>query len=139
MSFTFTARSRFPRIAGRLKTELQQAIDETARLVVTLARAAAPVDTGALRASIHYVSLKRNTYHGAVATAQSHRPGVQIFPEVRPQGDLEAVVAVGVNYGIFLEFGTRRARAQPYFFSAFYSARVFFERRTIAAIERAQA
>lgn len=51
-----------------------------------LAREFAPVDTGALRASIQYA----------------------------PTGEMEAVVQDGVAYGVFQEFGTSRAPAQPF-------------------------
>lgn len=54
------------------------------------ARVRAPVDTGALRASI--------------STSAPSLSGVEVSIEVGPE----------VNYGAFVEYGTSRAGAQPY-------------------------
>ncbi len=57
------------------------------------AKKACPVDTGRLRASIVYGS-----------------------------GILEATVGTNVEYGPFIEHGTRKMRAQPFLFPAFEAA-----------------
>lgn len=71
----------------------------TARHLQVRARQLAPVDTGFLRNSI----------------------------EVLKTGDLSAVVFVGAEYGVYVEFGTRRMRAQPFFTPAADEARRYFE------------
>lgn len=63
------------------------AVAQTALLIESDAKQLAPVDTGRLRASIH--------------------------ADIAPNG-LSATVSDGTTYGIFVEFGTRRQRPQPF-------------------------
>jgi HK97 gp10 family phage protein len=65
------------------------------------AKAKAPVDTGALRASIYT----------DCAGQQSGEPGNAPLP--KPKGD-DAHVGPSMDYALYVEFGTRRAGAQPY-------------------------
>ena len=61
----------------------------------------APVDTGSLRSSI---------------VSESHADGPLLF-----------IVQDGVEYGVFLEFGTSRQAAQPFFVPAIENNRDKFE------------
>lgn len=61
----------------------------------------APVDTGALRSSI---------------VSESHADGPLLF-----------IVQDGVEYGVFVEFGTSRQAAQPFFIPAIENNRNGFE------------
>lgn len=71
----------------------------------------APVDTGALKSSIYAVTSKGSGMAKALAEARARRPGVRQAEnapaEVRP---MEAWVACGVEYGIFVEYGAMFAR-----------------------------
>lgn len=85
---------------GRLRTFPQRAeaavqavVAEYATLIAREAQANAPVDTGALRASIH---------------AELGRLAARV---VAGGGD--------VDYAAFVEFGTSRMAAQPYLFPAY--------------------
>lgn len=53
---------------------------------------------------------------------------LKILPEVEaPQDDLTAIVAVGAEYGIYVEMGTSRQAAQPYLGPAAEGQRQAFE------------
>lgn len=86
--------NRLPEIAGKLKTDGADHVQETAAAIAEDAASRAPVDTGALRDSI-----------GASGSG------------------LAARVTVGVPYGIYVEYGTSRAPAQPYLWPAVEAAR----------------
>lgn len=89
----------------RVRADVQQTVAEVALLIESDAKLFAPVDTGRLRASIH--------------------------AEIAPNG-LSARVEAGVDYAVFLEFGTRRQRAQPFLFPAYEKNRLAF----VAALKR---
>jgi HK97 gp10 family phage protein len=86
-------------ISARLRAAASRIVTATARKLEGRAKVLAPVDTGFLRNSIQ-----------ALKT-----------------GDLSAVVFVGAEYGVYVEFGTRRMRAQPFFTPAADEARRYFE------------
>lgn len=83
--------NRLPAIAAMLRPRAEAVISKAAHDIEAAAKSQAPVDTGALRNSI-----------------QAH-----------PEAALAWVVAVGVEYGIYQEFGTRKMAAQPYLIPAF--------------------
>lgn len=89
----------------RVRAGVQQTVAETALLIESDAKQFAPVDTGRLRASIHV--------------------------DIAPNG-LSATVEAGVDYALFLEFGTRSQRAQPFLFPAYEKNRLAF----VAALKR---
>jgi HK97 gp10 family phage protein len=81
-------------VGARQVTRIGQAVTVAGIETQNLARTVAPVDTGALRASI---SVDTPTFDGASVS-------IEVGPEV--------------NYGAFVEFGTSRASAQPYMIPA---------------------
>lgn len=90
------------------------AIARTAFTIERLAKMKAPVDTGALRASI-YTSLYRGSMSAeAMADAQSRRPGTKTTPLPVPQNDWTAFVGPSVEYGADVEFGSVRRSGTPY-------------------------
>ena len=88
------------------RAAVRGAVAETALLIESDAKRFAPVDTGRLRSSIH-ADLAGN--------------------------GLSATVGTNVSYALFIEFGTRRARAQPFLFPAFEKNRLRFLARLKAA------
>ena len=94
-----------------LKTEIDALNRETAHKVAFLGRQYAPVRTGRLRNSI----------------------------QVQPSGRFrdQYVVGVGAPYGKFVEFGTRRMRAQPYLRPAAERVRQEYRQQAIKAVRRA--
>lgn len=88
------------------RAAVRQAVAETALLLETDAKQFAPVDTGRLRASIH--------------------------TEVSSDG-LSATVEAGVDYAVFLEFGTRYIQPRPFLGPAYEKNRLPFIARLKAA------
>lgn len=79
--------------------------------VQRLAKQGAPVDTGRLRASIHFSPTRPN-----------------------PRGRMTTRVTVRVHYGIHVEFGTSRMKAQPFLGPAFATERPKFLPRIVRAM-----
>lgn len=86
-------------LVPKVREGAKQAVAETALLIESDAKQLAPVDTGRLRSSIH--------------------------AEIAPDG-LSATVSDGVTYGIFIELGTRRQKAQPFLGPAYEMNRLAF-------------
>lgn len=80
------------------------------------AKVNAPVDTGALRASI-YTSLK-NGETSAIARAQALNPDAQTVPLPTPQDSHTAYVGPSVEYGASVELGTARRAPTPFLLPA---------------------
>lgn len=91
--------NRVKLLLPQVRRRVQDAVALSALLIETDAKRFAPVDTGRLRASIH-------------ADFAADR--------------LSAEVADGVSYGIFVEFGRRGQRAQPFLFPAYEKNRLAF-------------
>ncbi len=90
--------NRFPEIAEALPVETGEIVKETAYEIEGEAKVRAPVDTGALRASIE-------TSHPARTRSE---------------------VATGVEYGVYQEYGTVKMPAQPFMTPAAEAARPRF-------------
>lgn len=67
------------------KPQVQQVVDEAAAVCDAEAKRVCPVDTGNLRSSIHTET-----------------------------GDCEATVGTNVEYGVYVEYGTSKMKAQPF-------------------------
>ncbi|GBD17574.1 hypothetical protein HRbin27_00056 [bacterium HR27] len=78
--------NKVPKVAEQLRPRAGQLVRKAAADITASAKNRAPVDTGNLRNSI--------TWQRA--------------------GELTAIVNVGAEYGIYVEYGTRKMRAQPY-------------------------
>lgn len=88
---------------------VRREIKSAALNIESTAKQLAPVDTGRLRNSITH--------------------------DIRDNGHV-AVIGTNVEYAPFVEFGTRRAPAQPFLFPAFQRERRAFARRLQRAIDR---
>jgi HK97 gp10 family phage protein len=81
------------------------------------------IDTGAARASIHTEFQGHSGYSEAISEARSvaSKPGMhsgtpsnpQFYPSIKAD-ELEAVVAVGVEYGALIELGTVHMSPRPF-------------------------
>lgn len=89
------------------------ALGNVAFAVERLAKQKAPVDTGALRASIYTVMPGESNEPPAVG-GDGERVGL---PAVG-RGELVAHVGPSVGYGIYQELGTRFSAAQPFLLPA---------------------
>jgi HK97 gp10 family phage protein len=93
MSVEFT--SRIPELMIALEGATREGVRDVAQAIADEARANAPVRTGALRDSI----------------------------EMTVVSDEAAQVSVGVDYGVYQEFGTSKMSAQPFLTPAVESVR----------------
>lgn len=94
--------------AGQVRTRLGQVIRKVALDAQAAAQAAAPVDTGLLKASIYTVTA------GSSGDSTAGERGGSLFPPYQVQGAFQAAVVVGATYGYWIEYGsasgTRPAR-----------------------------
>jgi HK97 gp10 family phage protein len=124
--------NKFPQSAAALHHAISQVVRKIAFDVQASAQANAPVDTGFLRNSIYTVTSEGSgrAQVGAPTKADSY-----LFPEIAaPPDDTTAYVAIGANYGEFVEMGTRYTPAQPFVTPAVELARGDFEAE-LGAIE----
>jgi hypothetical protein len=155
-------------MTARLDGMLDVAVRKVAFAVEAKAKQLAPVDTGALKNSIHTVTSKSSGYAKAKAAVERRadtmakrsltgknagkrafnasqsrkvwRAAENMFPEVGPKHPHEAVVAVGVEYGGPVEFGLGSGRnPNPYLRPALEAARPMLEAAIDAAISKAGA
>ncbi|NLD42336.1 MAG: hypothetical protein GX657_02460 [Chloroflexi bacterium] len=107
-------------------------VRRTALDIERRAKAGAPVDTGFLRNSIYTVTSQGSGYDRALGHAErtdaKRRAGQRksaatgqwvdvagaMMEEAVGAGFLSAIVAVGAEYGVFVEYGTLDQAAQPY-------------------------
>lgn len=97
------------------------------------AKDSAAVDTGAMRASVYSVVDGKDDSAQAQVDAEALNPKMTFLP--RPDGqvdELHGMVTVGAEYAAYVEYGTVRQAAQPFFEPAVESVRPSFE----AAVKR---
>lgn len=101
---------------------ISKAVRKAAFDVQALAASNAPVATGYLKSSIYTVTHNSSTYGQGIQGASV------LLPEIdKPTDDQTAFVAVGANYGAYVEYGTSKMAAQPYFHPAFDAVEPVFE------------
>jgi HK97 gp10 family phage protein len=106
---------------------MHRAVDESAANIQTRASQTAPVDTGALRASIYVTNGSESDYNQRVSQARGLKHDAVILDEMDPQFVISpsssgtpgpntyiVIVGVAVEHGAPNEFGTRFMRAQPF-------------------------
>lgn len=107
--------NRLPELAPLLQVVVGQMVRKAAFDIQALAAVLAPVDLGALKSSIYVVTSKDSDYETHAAIAASLRPDATVLSEVEaPKSPTMAIVAVGMDYGLYQEFGTVYQPAQPY-------------------------
>lgn len=93
---------------------VSEAIMKAAFMVEGRAKIKAPVDTGALRASI-YVSMKRGSKgNEAMAAARARRPEAITTPLPTPHNELTAYIGPSVSYAQEVEMGGSTRSGTPY-------------------------
>lgn len=96
-----------PEFSAEMHRTVSRLVRKAAFDIEADAKTRAPVDTGFLRNSIYVRTHDQSTYDGS--------SGEQMLSEVNaPADDLNAYVAVGANYGLYVEMGTSHMAAQPY-------------------------
>lgn len=103
---------QLPEMGPILRKAVGEIVRKTAFDIQAEAQTMAPIKSGFLKSSIYVVTNRESSYgQGLVAQPSDDA----LLPEVeRPASDLEAVVAVGANYGVYVELGTVNQSAQPY-------------------------
>lgn len=123
--------NKLPALAGALAPLASQVVRKTAFDIMTGSQSAAPVDTGALKNSHYVATHDDSSYSRSVADAKAAAAGkrrkVKVLPEVQRPGELQAVVAVAVEYAAPVEYGSSRRGATPYLTPAAEAQRKPFE------------
>lgn len=144
------------RFVRNLDASILGAVVATANAIRDEAKALAPVDTEALRESIHVVTAESSDYDSAMSAARSRFDAAKQAgqtpkgrslgekstfqgwdQEVRPSVPNEAWVVVGMQYGVYVEFGTGRMAAQPFLLPAVMRQEGEFLHRVGKAIDGA--
>jgi hypothetical protein len=108
--------SRFPELEATLPLALSKIIRKAAIDIQGRAMILAPRRTGFLRNSI-YISMKDESSYGQ--KVEGADPGKRLLPEVeRPNIITKAIVAVGAEYGLYIEMGSRFSPAHPFLIPA---------------------
>ena len=120
-------RDRLGELSELMHENASKAVRATAFNIVLDAQSYAPVDTGAMKNSIYVVTDDESSYADASSDARVLNE-IEILPEMdAPKDDLTAIVAVGAEYGLYVEMGTVRTSAQPYLEPAAELSREAFE------------
>lgn len=142
--------NHFQEIADQFPKAVSRVVRKTAFDIQAKAASKAPVDTGFLRNSIYVTGTGFNTYGRGVQkagklpttgfvsrrrlqsygkrVARQRKQEAMLFDELPPPPDsIMAYVAVGAAYGEYVEYGTTRMAARPYFWPAVESVRPSFE------------
>lgn len=128
--------NHFGDIANIIPQATSQVVRKTAFDIQAGYQARAPRDTGFMVNSAYVVTSQDSNY----GQAGSPPKGASLLPEVaQPETDQTAYVAVGANYAIDQELGTRFMFAQPAFFPAVEAARPGFEAAIGAIKQRMEA
>ena len=123
----YVAYNHLPELAAALHEEVAKIVKETAEQIISVAGVNAPEVTGFMKSSIYMVTHDASTYGQAITPG---KPGSHLLPEVdKPPDDLTAFVAVAANYGVFVNFGTSRMPANPFFNTAAVQAQQRFTLR----------
>lgn len=105
---------RLDKILKDANVNAEDGVYTLAFAVEAIAKPKAPVDTGALRSSIHVRMKRRNGYSVASAEARQRRPEAEIVELPRPENDTTAYVGPCVNYGAEVELGGAYTAGRPY-------------------------
>lgn len=104
--------NHFPQIIETFGRAASAIVRKAAFDVQATAQGKAPVATGFLKSSIYTVTTESSSYGQGVVGGGA---GSSLLPSVETPSDATtAFIAVGANYGVYLEFGTSRMAARPY-------------------------
>ena len=114
-------RGKLDNIPSSVRQQLNVALRKAAIEIRNAVRNAAPKDKGALAASVYAVAPGYNSYASAVAKASLLRPGVKWLSRDEAEESSArvpnvAIIAMAAPYGGYVEYGTSRNSAQPFFY-----------------------
>lgn len=131
------------------KARASEVIRSTAFLIQYEAQGRAPVDTGALRASIYVQTSEKDERPTALVDAEAkyQSPGksgefrfreMPIAPETtQPDDRLHSIVAAGVGYAYWVEYGSRGGSGKPFMTPAMAAAKPYFNSELAKAVREA--
>lgn len=102
------------RLIKHLDGNVEEAIASAAFAVEGRAKIKAPVDTGALRASIYVAMKKGGKASEALAAAKAKRPEAVVEALPVPRDNHTAHVGPSVEYGLEVEMGSSTRAGRPY-------------------------
>lgn len=131
-------------LVPNLSKKLHTVVRKTAFDAQALAQQAVPRDTGAAANSIYVQTERASQYEQQKAAVLAANPKATVFDEIH-EGELEtqvtaavsAILAVMVYYGIYLEFGTAKMAAQPFFLQAIAQVEANFIKGCSLAVQEA--
>jgi hypothetical protein len=137
IEITYTIKNDFDTIAGKLETALSKAVRQSAFVWERSSKQLTPVDTGALRASIYTVTNKNTGQASAKADAKARRPepGAKWVGTNDGKGKFEASVHVGMEYAVFVEYGSQGRPGRPFLTPGGVVARKALEKAVTKALE----
>lgn len=114
--------NRLPEIVAGLAASTELGTDEGLKIVEQAVKDGAPVETGALQASVYRITSTTNEYASAVSDMSSLNPKANEAGEP-PVGPGEGVVGVAADYGVWVNDGHFTASgsyvpANPFFTQA---------------------
>lgn len=125
----------FQRMRETITDRTDKATDETAADVGNGYRLHARVDTGAQITSTYIVKTNGDsTYGEATSAASAMRPAAQMLPELRPDVEHQAIVAVAANYAYPNENGTDKRAGDGAMVQAVEDARPRYYERLFRAM-----
>lgn len=124
--------NHFEEMAHQVDVAVGKLVRRAAFGIERSAKKRAAVKTGFMRNSIYSRTEDQSGYTKASAAAGRRNKDATPLPEVSPPAHNEAWVAVGAEYAIYVEFGTHKMAAKPYFYPAVEEIRPKF----LAALQR---
>lgn len=106
----------FAAMPARVEAAARRAMEQGAEELVAMMRRLAPVKSGQLRASIGWAWVEAPAGAAVLAESETKSRGLRIV--VYAGGDDDYAF-----YARFVEFGTKNAKAHPFFFPAYRSLR----------------
>ena len=132
--------NNWAKVAAALKPACAEVVKETAfdcqDAIAAQISANGQIDTGFMYSSVYNVTADGSTY----GQAQTPPGDSYLLPEVEaPPNDQEAYFAVGANYGIFQNYGTRFLPARPFFEPGVERVRPEFDAKVASLEDRIRA
>lgn len=107
--------ARLNRIIRNIPGNTHDAIRGVAFSIERKAKIKAPVDTGALRASIYTrVGRTGDNFSEMASEVRSRRPEAEIAPLPEPENNTTAYIGPSVEYAAAVEYGTHNRSGRPY-------------------------
>jgi hypothetical protein len=111
----------FPQIAAGVKPKCQLAINNTVDAIKDDAQGGAAVRTGFMRGNVYCVHTDGSSTYGSSGIGPP-TDEAYLLEEVKPDNDMQGTAGAAANYSIYVEMGTYKMGAQPFFTPAVYAA-----------------